>query len=479
MELGGREIICPHCSETILLPLSKSAAPWIVTGIFAFITVCLALVLIFQHQNRRDNIPAALSDEHRNDQSGTTQNQNPVSVGEESERPEDKAAIAKLCQEFYDALNNNDDNAVYGLVAASCQKVLTLQDMKKLHDRFKYQFVGVDSVKYQTSALGLAAMAKVKRTVLDGAGAQQGWHSFKFVKEPNGWRFFRDEEVMSKIVSDFKGSFTDKIVASVQLLRDGDPFDIWNNNDTNDFETIFKLSEGQPGVFPWNFEFNVVTNNMAEYSLSVVYSIRNKSSSAWVDLPLDFDLKLNGNVISSREGQLLNISSGNEIVRTVSFFLAHEPQETARYFMDVRHSFGISLESFPVAQDIPVDIRVKKASDMAKLEITGTQFESSLSDNFQDMLSARINYRVRNVSTEPIEALDIKCVWFAQTGEQIDQSTEYVVGFGDVPLGAGQFKTGFIRCGVGYRNVRVPVKVDIYLESGEKRSLAFKGLLVR
>jgi hypothetical protein len=65
------------------------------------------------------------------------------------------------------------------------------------------------------------------------------------------------------------------------------------------------------------------------------------------------------------------------------------------------------------------------------------------------------------------------------TGEQLDQSTEYVIGYGDVPLGVGQFKTGFIRCGKGYSNSRVPVKVDVYLDSGEKRSLIFKGLLIQ
>jgi hypothetical protein len=66
------------------------------------------------------------------------------------------------------------------------------------------------------------------------------------------------------------------------------------------------------------------------------------------------------------------------------------------------------------------------------------------------MLSARINYRVKNISSDPIQSLDVKCVWYSLNGEQLDQSTEYVIGYGDVPFGAGQFKTGFIRCGKGY-----------------------------
>src|ERR1017187_9797397 len=47
IELAGQEIACPHCGESILLPKSKSAMPWIVAGVFAFITVCLASVLFW------------------------------------------------------------------------------------------------------------------------------------------------------------------------------------------------------------------------------------------------------------------------------------------------------------------------------------------------------------------------------------------------------------------------------------------------
>jgi hypothetical protein len=194
---------------------------------------------------------------------------------------------------------------------------------------------------------------------------------------------------------------------------------------------------------------------------------------------LEFDLKLNGKVMLSGNDLLPDISSGRQLARNTSFFLAGEPQETTKYVLDVYYPIGFPQKSIRLAQNLPLEFKVQKTSDLTKLEIISTQFDQATSEDFRDMLSARINYRVKNISTEAIKSLDVKCVWFSQTGEQLDQSTEYVVGYGDVPLGVGQFKTGFIRCGKGFRNLRVPVKVDVYLESGDKRSLIVKGLLIK
>ena len=136
-------------------------------------------------------------------------------------------------------------------------------------------------------------------------------------------------------------------------------------------------------------------------------------------------------------------------------------------------------KSIPLIRDIPLEFKVLAITNLAKLEVVSTQFDLAASVDFRNMLSARINFRVKNISSEPIQHLDVKCVWYLVNGEQLDQSTEYVVGYGDVPLGVGQFKTGFIRCGKGYESGRVPVKVDVYLESGDKRSLVEKGLLIK
>ena len=469
--------MCPHCNEAILLPNLKSAMPWIVAGILGFIIVCLASALVFELQKKGGTTPPARSTEPAK----LSQDESTKVSNGQVKNSEDDEAIKSLCKEFYDGLNNQNANALYNLLAASCQKALGIEDMKKMYDdSAKYEFIGLDSVKYQSSALGMAAMAKVKRSVQNTrSGTQEGWRNLKFIKESNGWRLFRDEELMDKIVRQFKGSFSDEINADIQLLRDGDPFDIWDKNNTNAFETIFKLNQGQPGIFPWNVEFNVESNNIDGFTLFLNYSVRNNSSSTWISPLLEFDLKRDGKVVLSGNDLLPDISSGRQLLRNTSFFLAGEPQETTKYDLDVYYPIGFPQKSIRIVQNVPLEFKVQKTSDIAKLEIISTQFDLTTSEDFQNMLSARIDYRAKNISTEAIKSLDIKCVWFAQTGEQLDQSTEYVVGYGDVPLGIGQFKTGFIRCGKGYRNLRVPVKVDIYLESGEKRSLVVKGLLIK
>jgi DNA-directed RNA polymerase subunit RPC12/RpoP len=475
-ELAGQEIVCPHCNETILLPKLKSAMPWVITGILGFIVVCLASALVFELQKKGGAMPSTRLTE----QATLSQDESTKESNGQVNNLEDDEAIKDLCKEFYDGLNNQDANALYNLLAVSCQKALGIEDMKKLYDGgAKYEFVGLDSVKYQSSALGMAAMAKVKRNVQDSRlGTQEGWRDLKFLKESNGWRLFRDEDLMDKIVRQFKGSLNDEINADIQLLRDGDPFDVWDKNNTNAFETIFKLNQRQPGIFPWNVEFNVESNSIDGFTLFLNYSVRNNSSSTWISPLLEFDLKRDGKVVLSGNDLLPDITSGRQLVRNTSFFLAGEPQETTKYDLDVYYPIGFPQKSIQIIQNVPLEFKVQKTSDLAKLEIISTQFDPATSEDFQDMLSARINYRVKNISTEAIKSLDIKCVWFAQTGEQLDQSTEYIVGYGDVPLGVGQFKTGFIRCGKGYRNLRVPVKVDVYLESGENRSLVFKGFLI-
>ena len=481
IELAGQEIACPHCSESILLSKSKSAMPWIVAGIFAFITVCLASVLVFELGKKHDAVSSIRTTEGASLPTKASQDESARKTSIQLENSEDEEAIKTLCKQFYDGLNSQDANALYNLIAASCQKVLSVEDMKRLYDDgAKYEFVSLDSIKYQNSTLGMAALAKVKRNVQNPLSAsQEGWRNFRFIKESNGWRFFRDEDLMDKMVKKFKGIFTDEMNAEVQLLRDGDPFDVWDKNNTNVFEAAFKLNQGQVGIFPWDIEFNVESNNIDGHTLGLNYSVRNKSSTTWSSLLLDFDLKLNGKVVLSGNDLLSDVSAGRQIVRNTSFFLAGEPQQTTKYNLDVYYTIGFPQKSIPIAQNLPLEFKVQKTSELAKLEIVSTQFDTATSEDFQDMLSARINYRVKNISTEAITSLDVKCVWYAQTGEQLDQSTEYIVGYGDVPLGAGQFKTGFIRCGKGYRNLRVPVKVDVYLESGEKRSLVFKGLLIK
>ena len=322
-------------------------------------------------------------------------------------------------------------------------------------------------------------MATVKRKVEDRMGQSEGLRDWKLVKESGGWKFFAANDITRKIVNEFtKSGFTEEVNADIQLLRDGDPFVVLDSNNTNAFEAIYKFDQGQVAVFPWDVEFAVTSNKIDRMMLVLNYSIRNKSSMAWTSPLLEFGLKQNGKIVLTGNDLLPNVQPGQQLERSTSFFLSAEPQQTVKYDLDVNSSGGFE-KRIPLIQNIPLNFKAHAVLELAKLEVLSTQFDVATSEDFRDMLSARINYRVKNISSKPIEHLDVKCVWYSLNGEQLDQSTEYVVGYGDVPLGVGQFKTGFVRCGNGYRNARVPVKVDVYVESGDKRSLVYKGLLVQ
>ena len=95
------------------------------------------------------------------------------------------------------------------------------------------------------------------------------------------------------------------------------------------------------------------------------------------------------------------------------------------------------------------------------------------------MLVARIDYRVRNVGRDPLKLLQLKFVWSSLAGEVLDQTSEYVVGYDDLPLAPQQIKSGFVQCGKGYFDRRVPVKVDIYLEDNERHWPLVNGLIIQ
>jgi len=473
-ELAGQAIACPHCNETFFLPKPKSVTPWIITAVFALIVVCLGSLLIVQRQ-KASSEPQT----HSFAKPDTTAQDSPKTQPDATvSKSADDQAVEKICKEFYDALSSQNNKALYDLLSEPCKKALKPEDI--FIDGATYEFMDLESVQYKSGSLGKCAMATVRRKVQDHLGSQEGLKDLKFVEETDGWKYFDASDLTKKIIDEcVKSGFTDQVNTDIQLMRDSNPFVVLDTNNTNAFEAIYKSDQGQAGVFPWDVEFLVESNNIDGYNLNLNYSVRNKSETTWSAPLLEFNLKLNGKVMLSGNDLLPNISSGSQVERNTSFFLSGEPQETTKYALDVYYSIGFPQKSIHLAQNVPLEFKVKKTSDIAKLEIVSTQFDQATSEDFQDMLSARINYRVKNISTEPIKELDVKCVWYSLTGEQLDQSSEDVIGYGDVPLGVGQFKTGFIRCGKGYSNSRVPVKVDVYLESGEKRSLVYKGLLIQ
>ena len=479
-ELAGQEIECPHCRELILLPKFKLSTAWIITVIFAAIIVCLVFALFWQHHTNS----AKLKQTELVTNGSRVSKDTPTKLGDKGqpgEETEEIRAIKNLCRDYYNAINNQDFKALQDVLSESGRKVLSVEDVKGIVvDGRKYEFINLESVRFQDGASGKYAAAKARRTEQNQGMQREGLREFRFIKDPDGWKIIPTREISDGIVSQFfKSGFSDQVKEKIRLLRDGDPLDSWDKNDTNALAAVFKLSQGESPVFPWDVEFRVENNSIEGLILALNYSVRNNSSSTWNSPLLEFTLKRDGKVVLSGNDLLADISSGRQLVRNTSLFLPTEPQETTKFDLDVDYSIGFPRKSIRLAHDVPIELKVKRASELAKLEIISTQFDLATSEDFQNMLSARINYRVKNISTEAIKSLDIKCVWFSQAGEQLDQSTEYAVGYGDVPLSVGQFKTGFIRCGKGYRDIRVPVKVDVYLESGEKRSLVYKGLLIK
>lgn len=479
-QLAGQLAQCPHCGGTISLPKRTLPLPWILVSVLGLIIVCLAGVLIAEHHST--NKDAHLHQDQRQALPDTVQSvQAPETRRHDSGLDQvDRDAIESLCKHFYDYLNQQNMENIHAALCEPCQRALNVNDLKmSFSGNASYQFIALNSVKLQNSTLGLSALATVARRVQTPLGQQEGTRNLILVKNVTGWRLLGDHELEDKIVRQFSGSLTAEINNEIQILRDGDPFDTWGNDSTNSLRVIFQLHDTQSHIFPWDLAFKLEGNKIDGYNLILNYSLVNKSSDAWKSPFLQFDLKSNGSVILSANDTMPDLLPNRKLLRSVSFFLASEPQETIQYALDVYYPVGFPERQIFLAENLPMVFKVQKVSELARIDIISTQFDLATSEDSQEMLCARLNYRVKNIGREPIKALDIRCVWESLSGEQIDQSTDYVVGYGDVPLGVGQFKAGFIRCNKGYTNARVPVKVDVYLESGEKRELIYRGLQIR
>ena len=203
-----------------------------------------------------------------------------------------------------------------------------------------------------------------------------------------------------------------------------------------------------------------------------------RADHAWESPGLSLELKHAGKVILDQFELLSSVGAGSEVSRETSFFLKNPLQETTRYELDVSYKLAGQDKCFLVVNE-PVEFKVQKLTELVKFEVVRKLFDITKSDSGDDMLVARVDYRVTNVGQKPLKQVEVKFVWSSLNGEIIDQRTEYPVGYGDLPLASKQTKTGFVQCGKGYILRRVPVKVDIYLEDGEQHWPLQKGLLVQ
>jgi hypothetical protein len=476
-ELAGQAAACPHCQEPIVLGSKSRVLLW--TALGTGVLCCLiALAAFFWHLGKSGGSTDPV---HRPPAEATRVfEKNANTAAAEAPASEDDRAIEALCRAFYARSNEKDFEAMHQMVATPCKTTVTPAVLDKSFSQgFSFRFIGIDSITYTQGPAGKLAKARLRRVALDATSEAEGVREFKCVKEPGGWKLFRDLEWMSQIVSDFERfGFTEPLRTNVHLFCASNPFDKWPPNETNAFEKIYRtIYAGAKEVFPWNLALTVETNYIDSLMLNVVYSVHNNADRPWENGVLDLDLKQGGKVVLHTFELLQTVGPGNEVRREASFFLKTPPQESTRFDLDA--SYTLNGQKCKVASGIPVGIKVQKLTESLKVEVVGKSFDTSKNTAGDNMLVARVDYRVRNVSKEPLKAIQLKFVWSSLSGEVLYQGTEYVVGFTDLPLGPQQVKSGFTHCDVGYSDSRVPVKVDIYLEDGERHWPLYKGLLVQ
>ncbi|HUC85787.1 MAG TPA: hypothetical protein VL970_11390, partial [Candidatus Acidoferrales bacterium] len=175
---------------------------------------------------------------------------------------------------------------------------------------------------------------------------------------------------------------------------------------------------------------------------------------------------------------LPNVRSGEAAQRAVSFLFSSAPQETAQYTLDVGYPLG-SQRQLPLVRNVAIESRIQRLADVARFEVVGTHLDLLTNEDNQRAYSARLDFRVENAGSEPIQNLAAECFWYSTNGDPLDRSTDYLIGDGDTPLGAGQSKTGSLRCGKASPTKKAPVRADVYLRSGDQRLLVQKGLTVQ
>jgi hypothetical protein len=337
----------------------------------------------------------------------------------------------------------------------------------------------LESVEFQDGSNRKTATARVKRFWQNPATEiQEGWRNFKFIKESDGWRLFRSEDITDQIVEQFiKSGFTDEVKGIIQILRANDPFEIWDKNDTNVLSAAFKRSAGETPIFPWDIQFTITSNKVDRFQIGFAFSLQNMSSNEWNSPFLAFELKRNGKGAANNNVILQNIRSGQEIQGDTSFITSETLQNTTKYELDV--SYSSAGKQFFIVQNFPIEFKVQGPNEQVRFEVVKTSFELVKSLDFRDMWTVRVDYRIKNISSQPLKDLSIKCVWSLMNDEILGQSSDNTISYGDLPLEAGQTKVHFINCNVGYEGRKVPVKVDIYLESDGKQSVAIKALFIK
>ncbi|GEM_PF-1696931 len=478
-EIAGQAASCPHCQEPIILGTKSRAFLWVMIGAGFLCAVAGCAVLFWQMgRSRADSALRPSSDTTR-----VFAKKERASV-EDPAISEDDRAIETLCRAIYARCNERDFNAMHELMATPCKSALTADEIGKEFSGggASYRFVAMESITYSGGPSGKLARARFRRFMQDGANDGERVLEFKCVKELQGWKLFRDFEWARKIVAEYaRSGLNEEVRSNVEYFCASNPFDKWPANATNAFEKIYDVVHpGAKDVFPWNLSFSITTNyvDVGGSILKLTFSIRNSGDRAWENPGIGLGLGQRGKQVAEGFELLSNLSQGSEVSREVIFILKEPLQENMIYELDVSYTLSGGEKCF-LAAKVPVQFRLKNLAESVKFEVIRRSFDTTKSLSGDNMFVARVDYRLKNAGNEPLKQVQLRFVWLSLTGEVLDQTAEYAVSYSDLPLTSQQTKTGFVQCGKGYAFQRVPVKVDIYLEDGERRWPLYKSMLVQ
>jgi|GEM_PF-4678944 len=127
-------------------------------------------------------------------------------------------------------------------------------------------------------------------------------------------------------------------------------------------------------------------------------------------------------------------------------------------------------------------ISIPSIAEDIKFEIIKTSYDRTLaSDLISHIYVGRIDYKVTNTSSESIDKLMVKVVWYKSgTSEVFDETERYLIYSGDVPLKPGGSKSDYITSGTGLRGGYPDLTADIYVSKYyDKYELIRKGVNIR
>ena len=319
-EMAGQAANCPHCQEAIILGPRRRLLLWSLLS-FLFLCVIVGSAAALWHLGKGRAAPVLLQRPQLTKASEKKETAGPP----EAAASEDDRAIETLCRAMYDGCTQRNFASMHQLLTTSCRAAVTAAE---LGDAFSaggatYRFVALESITYPEGASGRLARARFRRAVFDTNGESEGEREFKCVKQPEGWRLFRDAEWAEKILTQFaRSGFSEEVRTNVQNFCVSNPFEKWPANVTNAFEKMYESVRQETSVvFPWNLAFSVTTNYVQGNLLKLGFSVRNEAAHAWEIPGLRLELKQNGKVVLEGFQLLSRLGAGTEVRREEFFFL--------------------------------------------------------------------------------------------------------------------------------------------------------------